>query len=92
LLRAAAELVPSGVELVTETMHGIPLYDGDVETADGLPERVKELKEAIAAADGCCLSRPNITIRPRAFSRMRSIGCRAPRPIFPGSSEESQSP
>jgi chromate reductase, NAD(P)H dehydrogenase (quinone) len=50
LLRAAAELVPGGVDLVTETLRGIPLYDGDVETADGLPERVKELKEAIAAA------------------------------------------
>jgi hypothetical protein len=40
LLRAATELVPSGTELVTETLHGIPLYDGDVETAGGLPRSV----------------------------------------------------
>jgi NAD(P)H-dependent FMN reductase len=58
LLRAATELVPSGAELATETLHGIPLYDADVETADGLPERVTELKEAIAAADGLLLATP----------------------------------
>jgi chromate reductase len=58
LLRAATELVPSGAELVTETLHGIPLYDGDLETADGLPERVTELKEAIAGADGLLLATP----------------------------------
>ena len=58
LLRAATELVPSGAELVTETLHGIPLYDGDVEAAAGLPERVKQLKEAIAAADGLLLATP----------------------------------
>src|SRR5262249_43119506 len=58
LLRTATELVPSGAELVTETLHGVPLYDGDVETAHGLPERVTELKEAIAAADGLLLATP----------------------------------
>jgi chromate reductase, NAD(P)H dehydrogenase (quinone) len=58
LLRATTELAPSGAELVTETLHGIPLYDGDVEAADGLPERVKELKEAIANADGLLLATP----------------------------------
>src|SRR5262249_12215801 len=41
-----------GAELVAETLHGIPLYDGDVETADGLPARVTELKEAVAARWG----------------------------------------
>src|SRR5690348_437000 len=58
LLRAATELVPSGAELVTETLHGVPLYDGDVEAAHGLPERVRQLKEAIAAADGLLLATP----------------------------------
>lgn len=58
LLRAASELVPSGADLVTETLHGVPLYDGDVETAHGLPERVRELKEAIAAANGLLLVTP----------------------------------
>jgi len=44
--------------LQKETLHGVPLYDGDVETAHGLPERVKELKEAIAVADGLLLATP----------------------------------
>ena len=92
LLRAATKLVPSGAQLVTETLHGVPLYDGDVETAQGLPQRVTELKEAIAAADGLLLATPEYNNRFRAFSRTRWIGCRAPRPIFPGSSEGSQSP
>jgi len=39
LLRAAAELVPDGVTLEARTLHGIPLYDGDVE-AEGVPDGV----------------------------------------------------
>jgi chromate reductase, NAD(P)H dehydrogenase (quinone) len=58
LLRAAAELVPIGAELTVETVHGIPLYDADVETGDGIPERVSALKESIAAADGLLLATP----------------------------------
>ena len=57
-LRAAAEFVPNGAELTVETMHGIPLYDADVETADGIPERVSALKKAIVAADGLLLATP----------------------------------
>ena len=58
LLRAAAQLVPQGVELAVETVHGIPLYDGDLEAADGIPERVSELKEAIVASAGLVLVTP----------------------------------
>ena len=58
LLRASAELVPVGAELTVETIHGIPLYDADVETAEGIPERVSALKEAIVAADGLLLATP----------------------------------
>jgi chromate reductase, NAD(P)H dehydrogenase (quinone) len=47
LLRAATEFVPDAAELTVETIHGIPLYDADVETAEGIPERVSALKEAI---------------------------------------------
>jgi chromate reductase, NAD(P)H dehydrogenase (quinone) len=58
LLRAATELVPVGAELSVETIHGIPLYNADVETGDGIPERVSALKESIAAADGLLLATP----------------------------------
>jgi hypothetical protein len=40
-----------GAELTVETIHGIPLYGADLETADGIPERVAAPKE-IFAADG----------------------------------------
>jgi chromate reductase len=58
LLRAATSLMPEDSELAAETIHGIPLYDGDLETAEGIPGRVTELKEAIAAADGLLLVTP----------------------------------
>jgi chromate reductase, NAD(P)H dehydrogenase (quinone) len=58
LLRNAAGLMPENAELVVETIRGIPLYDGDVEAAEGIPQRVAELKDAIAAADGVLLVTP----------------------------------
>jgi chromate reductase len=57
LLRAAAQVLPSGSELVVKTLHGIPLYDGDVE-ATGIPQAVADLKEQIAASDGVLLVTP----------------------------------
>ncbi|MDJ1159900.1 NADPH-dependent FMN reductase [Chelatococcus sp. SYSU_G07232] len=58
LLRATSQLVPDDTVLAVETIHGIPLYDGDVEAAEGIPERVAALKEAIVAADGLLLVTP----------------------------------
>jgi chromate reductase len=51
-------MVPTGVELSVRTMHGIPLYDADVEAGDGIPPVVNELKEAIAASNGLLLATP----------------------------------
>ena len=36
LLRAAAGLMPAGSELRIESIEGIPLYNGDVEAAEGV--------------------------------------------------------
>ena len=58
LLRAAVALVPEGSTLDARTLHGIPLYDADVEAAQGVPEAVTRLKDAIAAADGLLLCTP----------------------------------
>ena len=58
LLRAAAGLAPEGVELTIGTIRGIPLYDGDLEATEGIPEPVAALKDAIAASDGLLLVTP----------------------------------
>lgn len=57
LLRAAKELAPAGLTLDLRTLHGIPVYDGDVE-AQGLPEAVKTLGSAIEAADALLIATP----------------------------------
>lgn len=58
LLNAAAKLVPEGTSLEVVTLHGIPLYDGDLEQRDGSPQAVERLKQKIRAADGIILSTP----------------------------------
>ncbi|MBB5574535.1 NADPH-dependent FMN reductase [Rhizobium paranaense] len=58
LLHAAVELSPPGVELIARTIHGVPLYDGDLEEGEGIPEAVSELKELAAASDGLILFTP----------------------------------
>jgi NAD(P)H-dependent FMN reductase len=58
LMHAAASLAPDGVTVQPETLHGIPLYNGDEEEATGIPPRVEELKNAIAEADGVILCTP----------------------------------
>ena len=58
LLRAAAAMVPAGAQLEIATLHGIPLYDGDVEARDGIPAAVQALKERIVACDGLLIASP----------------------------------
>lgn len=58
LLRAAAVLMPAGTTLEIATIKGIPLYDGDVETNEGIPGAVASLKDQIAAADGLLMVTP----------------------------------
>ena len=58
LLRAAQATAGADVKLEVITLHGIPLYDGDVEQRDGLPASVSELKERVVASDGVLLCTP----------------------------------
>lgn len=58
LLRAAAERLPAGVELIPyERLAEIPPYDEDVEV-QGAPEPVRELRQAIRDADAILVATP----------------------------------
>jgi NAD(P)H-dependent FMN reductase len=56
LLRAAHSLFPDDVSI--RSIRGIPLYDGDVEQNQGIPDAVSRLKDEIAAAAGLLLVTP----------------------------------
>jgi chromate reductase len=58
LLRAASALLPDGASMEVRTLHGIPLYDGDLEAAEGVPASAVALKEAVVAADAVLLVTP----------------------------------
>src|SRR5712664_323730 len=58
LLRAAVEECPAGSTIEIESIRGIPLYDGDIEAAQGIPARAAELKDRIASAGGLLLVTP----------------------------------
>jgi chromate reductase len=58
LLRACVALMPPGVELEIGSIAGIPLYDGDLEAAQGIPTGVESLKRQIMGADGLLLVTP----------------------------------
>jgi chromate reductase len=58
LLRAAAQSVSEGTTLEIASIREIPLYDGDVEEASGVPAYVQQLKDRVAAADGLLLVTP----------------------------------
>lgn len=57
VLRAAAEVAPAGTTIETFDLHGIPIYDGDVE-AVGMPAPVEALRAAIRAADALLIVTP----------------------------------
>jgi chromate reductase len=58
LLRAAAERLPAGAELISfERLGEIPPYDEDAEM-EGVPEVVRELREAIRSADTVLIATP----------------------------------
>jgi len=58
LLRSALPLVGPNAGLEIATLHGIPLYDADLERSEGLPPAVTALKDRIAASHGVVLATP----------------------------------
>jgi chromate reductase, NAD(P)H dehydrogenase (quinone) len=57
LLHAAQEVAPAGMNIAIHRLHGLPLFDQDVEE-QGDPAEVTALKDAIDAADGLLLASP----------------------------------
>ena len=59
LLRAAAERLPGGAELVEfERLGEVPPYDEDVENHEPAPDAVRALREAIREADAVLIATP----------------------------------
>jgi NAD(P)H-dependent FMN reductase len=58
LLHEAAAAAPAGTTIEVASIRDVPLYDGDVETEQGTPEAVRQLKDRIAAADGVLIATP----------------------------------
>jgi chromate reductase len=56
LLREAARLFAP--DRYVEADLNLPLYDGDAEAADGIPPKVRQLADQIAAADAVIISTP----------------------------------
>lgn len=57
LLRAAAALAPAGTEVELAELHGIPVFDEDLEKT-GMPETVAALRARCDAADGLLFGTP----------------------------------
>jgi NAD(P)H-dependent FMN reductase len=58
LLKAAAEWVADRCQLTLATIAAFPLYNGDLEAQQGVPQAVNDLKEQIARSDGLVLATP----------------------------------
>ncbi|MDO8267765.1 MAG: NADPH-dependent FMN reductase [Moraxellaceae bacterium] len=58
LLHAAQAAMIPGVTIEVATLHGIPLYDGDLEEQEGIPQAVADLKSRIIVCDGLLLATP----------------------------------
>jgi len=58
LLHSAVEAAPAGTTIEVASIREIPLYDGDLEDAAGIPPAVLQLKERIAASDGVLIASP----------------------------------
>ncbi len=58
LLSSAAEFFPEGVQFEIVSIHGFPLYDADMEAAEGVPEAVAAVKDRLMNAAGLVIATP----------------------------------
>ncbi len=58
LARAALAELPGGFQGELLTIAGIPVYNGDLESMEGLPTAVTALKQTLAASSGLLLATP----------------------------------
>ena len=58
LLRATFDDLPEGVTAEVVALNGIPIYDWEIEQADGFPAPVAELRARIEGADGIVFASP----------------------------------
>ena len=85
LAHAAKAHAPDGVMVEVETLHGIPLYDGDVEKAEGIPAAVEALRAKILRHDGLLLVTPEYNNgMPGVFKNGIDWLSRTPSDLFAG--------
>ena len=85
LAHAAQAHAPDGVMVEVETLHGIPLYDGDVEKAEGIPAAVEALRAKILRHDGLLLVTPEYNNgMPGVFKNGIDWLSRTPSDLFAG--------
>lgn len=58
LLKSLKASAVHPISVSIETLHGIPLYDGDLEESSGVPDAVVALREQIKQTDGLILAMP----------------------------------
>ena len=58
LLREAERLAPEDVAIEVADLSGIPLYNRDLEAADGYPEKVADFRKAIRGAEAILIATP----------------------------------
>lgn len=57
LLRTLQDSMSANIEMSVKTLHGIPLYDQDIEN-DDIPQAVREFRTAIEDSDGLIICSP----------------------------------
>lgn len=84
LLRAAAEVLPTGMTLEVFDIRPIPMYDQDLQDA-GWPEPVRVFRDRIAKADALLISMPEYNYSvPGGLKNAIDWASRGPQPPLDG--------